>query len=203
MSAEEPKEEQIVPKEEHRLHNKWKVWCKFAASKDQQASWKKSQQMVHEFQTIESFWRLFNNIQTPGSVVQPLDYSLFKSELHPSWEDEQVSLGGRWIAKIDKMKPQYIDDAWLHMILCLIGEMSGDYGQYVCGTVVSVKPKSKKLALWIGTRDPDIVMAFGQVMHEILMESNYSSDIYFEDFSQMDSEIKKSYAFTYPPKVKA
>jgi len=67
-----------------------------------EASWKKSQQAVHEFQTIESFWRLFNNIQTPGSVVQPLDYSLFKSELHPSWEDDVVCQGGRWVAKMDK-----------------------------------------------------------------------------------------------------
>jgi len=39
---------------------------------------------------------------TPESVVQPLDYSLFKSELHPSWEDDVVCQGGRWVAKMDK-----------------------------------------------------------------------------------------------------
>lgn len=184
--------------EVHTLHNKWRFWCKLPVTKDQ--SWQNSQQLIHEFDTIESFWKLFNNIQSPASVAQQLDYSLFKHGIHPSWEDETVAQGGRWLAKLDKMRSDRFDETWLNLVLALIGENSGDLGQYICGVVVSCKPKTKKLALWVGTREPENVMQLGQFMHEILEEASFMGDIMFEDFSEDQREGKKVYQYTYPPK---
>eukprot|EP00397_Hematodinium_sp_SG-2012_P056647 GEMP01070106.1.p1 GENE.GEMP01070106.1~~GEMP01070106.1.p1 ORF type:complete len:251 (+),score=37.36 GEMP01070106.1:47-754(+) len=187
--------------EDHTLHNKWGFWCKLPAMGSKDQSWQNSQQLIHEFSTVESFWRLFNNIQSPSSVAQQFDYSLFKHGIHPSWEDETVSQGGRWLARLDKMKPEKFDEAWLHLVLALIGESAGDLGHYICGVVVSCKGKSKKLALWIGTVEPEIVMGLAQLMYDILEDSSFTTEIHFEDFSADQGDGSKKFAHTFPPKA--
>lgn len=181
------------------------MWCKFQQKKNSVTdTWKDSQTAVHEFQTIESFWRLYNNIQTPGSVQQQLDYSLFRADLHPSWEDPNISTGGRWTAKLDKMKPVWIDEVWLHFILHMIGEQFVEYGKHICGAVVSIKPKSKKISLWINTMEEEPAMALGKMLHELLSESGEDMPVFFEDFSTIDNQVplgdRKKFLYTYPLK---
>lgn len=192
--------------QEHLLHQRWKMWCKFQQKKSSvNDTWKDSQTAVHEFETIESFWRLYNNIQTPGSVQQQLDYSLFKADLHPSWEDPNIATGGRWTAKVDKMKPGQIDEMWQNVLLLLIGEHCKVYGKHICGGVVSMKPKSKKISLWINTMEEEPAMALGKALHDLLSETGEDMPVFFEDFSTIDSSVptgeRKKFLYTYPVKV--
>ena len=48
------------------------------------------------------------------------------------WEDDQNKRGGRWLINLDKKQRQNsLDNFWLEVMLCLIGESFDDHSQYV------------------------------------------------------------------------
>ena len=48
------------------------------------------------------------------------------------WEDEKNRHGGRWLINLDKKQRQTsLDNFWLEVMLCLIGESFEDHSQYV------------------------------------------------------------------------
>ena len=48
------------------------------------------------------------------------------------WEDDQNKRGGRWLINLDKKQRQNcLDQFWLEVMLCLIGESFDDHSQYV------------------------------------------------------------------------
>jgi translation initiation factor 4E len=65
------------------------------------------------------------------------------------WEDEKNKRGGRWLITLNKQQRQSdLDGFWLETLLCLIGELSDDYSDDVCGAVVNVRAKGDKIAIW-------------------------------------------------------
>ena len=42
------------------------------------------------------------------------------------------------------------DILYFSQLLCLVGEAFDDYSDLVCGTVVQIRPKLDKLAIWTG-----------------------------------------------------
>ena len=72
-------------------------------------------------------------IYTLTIIIHPhsigCDYSLFKQGIKPMWEDPQNKDGGRWLISIDKrLRSMYLDQLWLEIMMCLIGEAFGEYG---------------------------------------------------------------------------
>ena len=48
------------------------------------------------------------------------------------WEDEKNKHGGRWLINLDKkQRMNSLDNFWLEVMLCLIGESFDDHSQYV------------------------------------------------------------------------
>ena len=48
------------------------------------------------------------------------------------WEDDKNKRGGRWLINLDKKQRQNsLDNFWLEVMLCLIGESFDDHSQYV------------------------------------------------------------------------
>jgi len=67
------------------------------------------------------------------------------------WEDEKNRTGGRWLINLDKkQRMTSLDNFWLEVMLCLIGESFEDHSQYVNGAVVSVRTKCDKIGMWLG-----------------------------------------------------
>ena len=70
--------------------------------------------------------------------------------MSPDWEDAANITGGRWLARREHRQ---VDDAWLNLLLFLIGEHADMRGELVTGAVVSVRKAGDRLALWISDAD--------------------------------------------------
>ena len=65
------------------------------------------------------FNRLFNYIQPANQLTRGSDYSLFKEDIKPSWEDPINANGGRWILTMQKKsfdEKTNIDKYWLETV---------------------------------------------------------------------------------------
>lgn len=86
------------------------------------------------------------------------------------WEDDQNKCGGRWLINLDKrQRTTDLDNFWLEILLCMIGEAFNEYSDDVCGAVVNVRPKGDKLGIWTSNADSaDSVMEIGYKIKLVL-----------------------------------
>lgn len=174
--------------QKHPLQHTWCLWV-LLHSHSAKDNWQNSQMNVASFDSVEDFWRLFNNIKQP-SRLGVVDFSIFKKDVAPAWEDETCRHGGRWLAKIDKMRPQDFDELWLTLTLTVIGEeMSG--GQLICGAVVSCRTKNSKMAVWISEREEEKALPVGHAFQKVLQDAGHSGSLTFESF---DKNAKVSFS---------
>lgn len=136
----------------HPLQNRWVLWYDNPGKRTNAASWGDYLQKVTEFDTVEDFWRIFNNIKPASNLPAGSNYHLFKEGIEPKWEDVANSKGGKWVVGIpnSKNRKEIVDQVWLFAILAVIGE-SYEAAEEVCGIVVSMRKAQDRLALW--TRD--------------------------------------------------
>lgn len=125
---------------------------------------------VAEVGSIESFCRLFNWLKGPSRMAMHENLYLFKDGIRPMWEDPKNKAGGRWTLKIDASTFEGANRAWKWLCFALvcshpctqqcfhadesqlyvqIGEDFDNLNDYICGAVVSTRPKVYKLQLWI------------------------------------------------------
>lgn len=133
----------------HPLQNSWTLWY---YDQEKGKTWEQCQHQITTFDTVEDFWSLYNHIKLPTEIKSGNDYSLFKNNIRPMWEDEQNKNGGRWVISLQKFyRHNELDKLWLEVILCLIGE-AFDYSEDICGAVVNVRMsrhKIGKFSIWI------------------------------------------------------
>lgn len=92
---------------------------------------------------------LYNHIKTASELRHGCDYSMFKQGIQPMWEDDQNKCGGRWLINLDKkQRVVELDNFWLELLLCMIGEAFNEYSDDVCGAVVNVRTKGDKIGVW-------------------------------------------------------
>ena len=85
--------------------------------------------LLGEFDTVEGFWRFFNNIPAPsklfsteeslksGEVTDIEGISLFKKGIRPEWEDPKNMHGGEWCIR----KNGSLDYWWIDLIMAAVG----------------------------------------------------------------------------------
>jgi len=62
-----------------------------------------------------------------------------------------------------------LDRMWMETLLCLVGEAFDDASDEVCGTVVNIRPKGDKLAIWTrNAEDQDNNLTVGRGLRERL-----------------------------------
>lgn len=149
-AKEEPtieKEQEEVGAEQlikHPLQNIWTLWY---LENDRSKSWEDMQNEITSFDTVEDFWCLYNHIKPPSDIKVGSDYSLFKKGIRPMWEDDANKKGGRWVISLTRCPKNELDNLWLDVLLCLIGE-AFDHSDQICGAVVNVRPKNYKISIW-------------------------------------------------------
>lgn len=126
----------------HPLQNSWTLWY-YECEKGK--PWETCQHQITNFDTVEDFWSIYNHIKLASEVKIGNDYSLFKNNIRPMWEDDTNKHGGRWIINLPRSFRQgELDSLWLDVILCLIGE-AFEYSEDICGAVVNIRPRGHKI----------------------------------------------------------
>lgn len=100
----------------HPLRNQWTLWY---LDNDRNKSWEEKQNEISTFDTVEDFWNLYNMIKFASELQPGNDYSLFKQNIRPMWEDAANANGGRWILSMHTQQElNNLDDLWLNVV-CL------------------------------------------------------------------------------------
>lgn len=83
---------------------------------DRSKSWEDNQNLVSTFNTVEDFWSLFTHIKQPSEVKVGSDYSLFKEDIKPMWEDKANKNGGRWMITLGRNQRPELDRYWIDTV---------------------------------------------------------------------------------------
>ncbi|THH04439.1 hypothetical protein EW146_g10177 [Bondarzewia mesenterica] len=121
--------------------------------------WMEDIKRVINFDSVEEFWGLFNNIVPPSNLPPKANYYLFKEGIIPAWEDEANKNGGKWSIQLPKDKNRLnVDKMWLYTLLAAIGETFDPYltkpdtppgtPSLVTGVIVSTRPQFYRLSIW-------------------------------------------------------
>ncbi|KAI9553405.1 hypothetical protein GHT06_021308 [Daphnia sinensis] len=161
----------------HPLQNQWTLWF---FKPDRAKGWEENLREVICFDTIEDFWSTHNHIKSASELSAGCDYSLFKAGIKPMWEDPRNKNGGRWLINLDKkQRSSELDNYWLEVILCLIGEAFEESSEDICGAVVNIRPKGDKLSIWTADcTNRDGIMKIGQKLKESLGITTRGSIVY-------------------------
>jgi len=128
---------------------------------------------VSEFYTVEDFWSIYNHIKSASELRVGCSYFVFKDGIKPMWEDPINRPGGRWLMSFDKRLRHILDQHWLEVLLCLIGEAFDDDGDDICGVVVDVRGKVDKISIWTrNSRNTDTILNIGRVIKSRLTLPN-------------------------------
>jgi len=122
------------------LQNTWILWHHDVNSDDWSLD---SYQKIYEFNTIQDFWRLYNNLP---SIVNSM-FFLMKKNYPPIWEAPQNINGGAWLFKFPKKMG---DCYWLKFSCYLVGETFANNTDDIIGLSLSSKSKNFNvtIAVW-------------------------------------------------------
>ncbi|XP_061747704.1 eukaryotic translation initiation factor 4E-1A isoform X1 [Nerophis ophidion] len=151
----------------HPLQNRWALWF---FKNDKSKTWQANLGLISKFDSVEDFWALYNHIQLSSNLTSGCDYSLFKDDIEPMWEDERNRRGGRWLITLSKQQRKSdLDRFWLETLLCLVGEAFDDHSDDVCGAVINVRAKGDKIAIWTTNyENKEAITHIGRVYKERL-----------------------------------
>lgn len=117
--------------------------------------WMEDIKRVINFDSVEEFWGLYNNIIPPSQLPQKANYYLFKEGIIPAWEDEANKFGGKWSIQLPKDKNRHnVDKMWLFTMLAAIGETfdpspsNNANESLITGVIVSTRPQFYRLSIW-------------------------------------------------------
>ncbi|KAK8478919.1 hypothetical protein V6N13_078786 [Hibiscus sabdariffa] len=179
-----------VVEQPHPLEHSWTFWFDNPQAKSKQATWGSSMRPIYTFSTIEQFWSLYNNVHRPSKLAVGADFHCFKHKIEPKWEDPVCANGGKWTLTFQKGKS---DTPWLYTLLALIGEQF-EYGDDICGAVVSVRGKQERIALWTKNAANETAQtSIGKQWKELLDYNETIGFIFHEDAKKLDRGAKNRY----------
>jgi len=166
---EEESEDKVGGEEyvKHPLQNAWTLWF---FKNDRTKGWEENQKEIITVDTVEDFWSLYNHIELASRLTPGCDYSIFKKGIKPMWEDDHNRKGGRWLINLDKkQRSTCLDDFWLEVMLCLIGDTFNQDSELVNGAVVNIRNKGDKIAMWLcDSKQGESILKIGSKMKERL-----------------------------------
>lgn len=135
-------------KQEHILSRKWTLWFYNPNTAKSNKNWLELLQKVYTIDSIENFWRIYNNIQTPSTLKLKTNYFLFADGVDPEWENDANRNGGKWTVEFDsKNKNCNVDHYWLYTLLSITGA-SLPASEHVLGIQIAIKFNKYRLSIW-------------------------------------------------------
>lgn len=151
---------------------------------------------MNTFDTIEDFWRLFNNLKPPSQLSEPNNFWLFREGIKPAWEDPLNANGGRWRTEVG-LDTGRGDDLWMQsvgvmpscfrlstlirrvrQVMATIGE-TYEHSGCVNGIMAGVRRRSlQRLDIWTDDwKNEQAVVGAGRSLKEVFpsnVKLNYS-----------------------------
>ncbi|KAH9303145.1 hypothetical protein KI387_014728 [Taxus chinensis] len=129
----------------HPLQHRFAFWyLRRQPGARSQASYEENMKKIVEFSTVEGFWVCYCHFARVSAMPNPTNLHLFKEGIRPLWEDPANRNGGKWIIRLKKtVSGRY----WEELVLALVGDQL-DYGDNVCGIVLSVRFGEDILSVW-------------------------------------------------------
>ncbi|GKY94073.1 hypothetical protein MPSEU_000373800 [Mayamaea pseudoterrestris] len=154
-----------------RLHSAWTLWIdnpKLAPTESD--DWKDTLKDLATFDSIESFWRVYNNVKPASDIGPGSNYSVFRRDICPAWEDASNIDGGKFVLTLPKKdnRSDKIDEYWLFTLLAIIGETMDETGSDINGAVVSLRKSQHRIALWTSGTDKEACIAIGERWKKVL-----------------------------------
>lgn len=143
----------------HKLEYTWVLWFDSHQKSQNVNNYGQSRRKVYTFDTVEDFWRLYNNIKLPSEFPPGTDYLLFKAGIDPEWEDPANGSGGSWTLNIDKSTRNLpdIDTLWMNASMAAVGEQF-DESDEICGLFCSIRLGRFRMQLWTRNGENDDAM---------------------------------------------
>uniref|UniRef100_A0A673MZ58 Eukaryotic translation initiation factor 4E-1B-like n=1 Tax=Sinocyclocheilus rhinocerous TaxID=307959 RepID=A0A673MZ58_9TELE len=127
------------PYMKHPLQNRWGLWF---YKNDKSKMWQDNLRLITKFDTAEDFW---DHVKLKTAVMMQKN----SDGIEPMWEDRSNKCGGRWLITLAKQhRHTELDHFWLETLLCLIGEGFGSFSRDICGSVINIRAKGDKIAIW-------------------------------------------------------
>ena len=192
----------------HHLENNWTLYAHYES---ESLNYGSSYTVLANFNTVEDFWRNFNNIPEV-SVLTSCDkyislnskrvvaYSLFKKNIKPEWEEFENKNGSEWSCR-QEINNNDVKLLWRNLCLDCIGENIDVLGIRIVNKNNTYQMYSK-IELWMSSvQDPvQVYTQFSSSFREL--EDSLRCDIPVftllyhdnkkEDFNAMRKRNKKS-----------
>ena len=114
--------------------------------------------------------------------MAPSDYCVFKEGISPMWEDSHNINGGKWTLDFckgpnRKIDP-HLDEVWLEVLLCLIGEGFNEFSEDICGAVVNIRGKVDRISVWTADASKSVSnLKIGEILK---IRSRYEGKMKYE-----------------------
>eukprot|EP01113_Clastostelium_recurvatum_P000619 TRINITY_DN1028_c0_g1_i1.p1 TRINITY_DN1028_c0_g1~~TRINITY_DN1028_c0_g1_i1.p1 ORF type:complete len:225 (-),score=32.59 TRINITY_DN1028_c0_g1_i1:50-724(-) len=162
--------EDTTPLEPHPLQHEWALWYDCSGGRRPTANnWGDNIKRIVKFNTVEDFWRVFNNIKPASQLTAGSNYYLFRDPIEPKWEDKANKEGGKWLLNVNRGgRSSPLDQQWLWAVLACIGE-SFEHSEEVMGVVVNVRRNGDRVSVWTANAANEVaVKSIGVTLREAL-----------------------------------
>lgn len=157
------------------------TWTFSILKYDNTKNWNECLHEIGKFKTIQEIWGLLNHTTKPNNVIQSTNYSLFKNNIQPTWEDLSNINGGRILIPCNKMN---ICNYWETCILTLVSNTK--YPQ-INGIVLTIRKNNYKMTIWLNTCNSNVIKSIGRELKKIL---NYDDSNPNNEKIKFESHLK-------------
>lgn len=175
----------------HALESAWTFYYYSYETEEEKANYEACIHKIGTVSTAEEFWAYYSHMKKPDepgySVVQ---YSMFRGDLRPMWEDEGNRNGGKFTIKVfQKDQTKYV---WERLLLALIGEhLPSD----VNGAICQMWPKCDVISIWHQTAtDEEVKMQIAEMLRDVLKLPVRMQIEYNKHSDGKDKKISTTYA---------
>lgn len=165
-------------------------------------TWLSNYKKVCNVDSVESFWRLYNNMINYIDIPYGSIYAMFRNNIHPSWEHPENRKGFSWIIYINKFtSKKWIKQMYEESMLLLIGCMY-EYESMLNGCTFEKKGKGGKIVYWFKKYDKNtynsmLLSLFNHLCINIneyrLCNENTKIDWRLPDFKRVKIAVKIAY----------